>query len=275
MRVFLLAAALALLAGCGGEPSGPPKIDGASKEAAEASIAAIDATLPPDKRAEFDAAIEMGWGLSEIAGKSADEVIALARAKKIAALKATTIPALQAKIPEAEKAVELAEQGEKAAKTFLRSISLLKPDFSWRESNGTPSPLLTFNMQNGSSEAIQTIVFNAVISSPGAAKPWIDQRFEFKFAEAVTTGETKFVFVKPDMTLPGNADALESRAETKFDFKIDFVRVADLNGRVIMDDEGPQKAEAELQAAKEALAAAETELKRLEAGGSIAASPGK
>lgn len=267
MRRLVFAAAL-MLAACG-DVNGPPVIDGASKEAAEASIAAIDATLTPEKRAEFDAAIEMGWPLKQIAGKTADEVIALARAKLIAELKEKTIPGLQAKIPEAEAAVEQAKSGGKASKSFLKSISLLKPDFTWRDTNGTPSPLLTFNMENASSEAIQTIVFNAQISTPGVEKPWIDQRFEFKFVEAVTTGESKFVFVTPDLTLPGNATALGSRGQAKFTFKIDFVRVADLNGRVIMDDEGPQKAEADLQAAKDALAAAEAELKRLEAGGSI------
>lgn len=269
MRRLALAALLVLTA-CG-EASGPPVIDGSSKEAAEQSIAAIETALAPDKLAEFQAAIELGWGLSELAGKTADEVIALARAKLIAELKNETIPALQAKIPEAEAAVEAAKEGGKAAKVFLRSITLVKPELSWREVDGAVSPLLTFNMTNGSSEAIQTIVFNAVILSPGIEQPRIDQRFEFSFVEAVTTGESKFVFVTPDLTLPGNATAIEARGETKFQYKIDFVRVADLNGRTIMDDEGPQKAEADLQAAKDALAAAEAELKRLEAGGSIAA----
>ena len=52
-------------------------------------------------------------------------------------------------------------------------------------------------------------------------------------------------------------------------YAIDFVRVEDLNGRAIMDDEGVAKAEAALQAAKDALAAAEAEAKRLEGGGAL------
>lgn len=268
MRRLGLVLALGLAA-CGQQ--GATIIDGSSKEAAEASIAAIDGALPADKRAEFDAAIAMGWPLSQLAGKSPDEVIAMARAKLVAELKEKTIPNLQAKVAEAQKAVDDASSGGKASKRFLNAISLLQPSLTWRDTNGTPSPLFTFNMQNGSSEAIQTIVFNLKITAAGAAKPFIDQRFTFKFAEAVTTGETKFVFVNPDLTLPGNSDALSAKGQTRLDYGIDFVRVEDLNGRAIMDDEAGAKAEADLQAAKDALVAAEARLKALEAGGSIAA----
>ncbi|MFT3811018.1 MAG: hypothetical protein QM698_13950 [Micropepsaceae bacterium] len=270
MRSAFLAAALVLLAACG--DSGPLKIDGASKEAAEASIAAIGAALDPVKKAEFDAAMDMGWPLGELAGKTADDVIALARARMIATLKDETIPALQAAIPEAEKAVEETAAAGKNAKRFLAAISLLNPQFVWRDgAAGEASPLFTFNMKNDTSEAIQEIVFHATIGPRGDGKPWIDQRFTFKFAEAVTAGEEKFVFVTPDLTLPGNVDALNSRdaAPGDMSYGIDFVRVSDLNGRVIMDDEGEAKAGADLQAAKDRLAAAEAELKRLEAGGSI------
>ena len=78
MRGAFLAAALFVLAACGGKVE---VIDGSSKEAAEQSIATLSAALPPDKKAEFEAAIDMGWPLSQIAGKTPDEVIALARAK--------------------------------------------------------------------------------------------------------------------------------------------------------------------------------------------------
>lgn len=272
MRLLLIAAALALLAACG--EAGPARIDGSTKEAAEASITAIGAALDPAKKAEFDIAIEMGWPMSELAGKTADEVIALARARQIRTLKEDTIPALQAAIPAAEAAVETAAAAAKNAKRFLNAIALLNPQLVWRDgAAGEASPLLSFNMKNDTSEAIQEIVFNATVGPRGGGKPWIDQRFTFKFAEAVTAGETKFVFVTPDLTEPGNVDALNSRDAAPGDmaFGIDFVRVADLNGRTIMDDEGEAKAGAALQEAKDKLAAAEAELKRLEAGGAIAA----
>jgi len=270
VRSFVLAAALALLTACS---SGPVVIDGSSKEAAEGSIAEITAALPDPQKREFEVAIEMGWALSEIAGKTADEVIALARAKKVAEIRQHTIPDLQAKVAPAEEAVAAAKANEGSSKRFLAGISLLNPELIWRqETNGAPAPLLTFNMKNDTSEAIQTIVFQAKIGPGGDAPPWIDQRFEFKFVEAVTTGETKFVFVRPDLTLPGNANSLAARdaPKSQYRYSIDFVRVADLNGRTIMDDEGVAKAEADLQAAKDAVAAAEAEAKRLEAGGSIA-----
>lgn len=274
MRALLLAALVGLLAACG--EAGPAKIDGATKEAAEASIAAIGASLDTAKKAEFDAAIEMGWPLGELAGKTADEVIGLARARLIKTLKDETIPALEAAIPAAEENVAKAAEAAKNAKRFLAAISLLNPQFVWRDgAAGAASPLFTFNMKNDTSEAIQEIVFEATIGPRGDGKPWIDQRFAFKFAEAVTAGETKFVFVTPDLTLPGNADALISRdaAPGDIQYGIDFVRVADLNGRVIMDDEGEAKAGADLQAARDNLATAKAELKRLEAGGSIVVRP--
>jgi multidrug resistance efflux pump len=267
-----LAVALVLLAACN---SGPLVVDGASKDAAEKSIAEMTTALPDAQKREFEAAIEMGWALTEIAGKTADEVIALARAKKIAEIRKSTIPALQAKIPDAEAAVEAAKANEGSSKRFLAGISLLNPELLWRqETDGSPAPLLTFNMKNDTSEAIQTIMFEVKIGPGGDAPPWIAQRFEFKFVEAVTTGETKFVFVRPDLSQPGNANALQARDAPKasYRYSIDFVRVADLNGRTIMDDEGVAKAEAELQAARDAIAAAEAEATRLEAGGSIAAS---
>ena len=269
MRRFILTAALLVLAACG-EKAGV--IDGASKEAAEKSIADLTAAMPPEKQADFQAAIDLGWPLSAIAGKTPDEVIALARAKMIAELRDVTIPALQAKIPEAEAAVESARKNESAARKFLNALPLYAPEFVWREgADGTPSPLFTFNLKNESSEAIQAIVFNARIGAGKGAKPWIDERFTFKFVEAVTTGETKFVFVTPDLTQPGNATALESRVKPEggYHYEIDFIRVEDLNGRAIMDDEGVPKAEAALQAVKDEIAAAEAKLKRLEAGGPL------
>lgn len=269
MRRLVLAAALLMLAACS-EKAGV--IDGASKEAAEQSIANLTAALPPEKQADFQAAIDMGWPLSAIAGKTPDEVIALARAKMIAELRDVTIPALQAKIPEAEAAVAAAQKNETVTRKFLNALPLYGPEFTWRPAaDGSASPFFTFNLKNESSEAIQTIVFNLKISAGKGAKPWIDERFTFKFVEAVTTGETKFVFVTPDLTKPGNADALESRVKPEggYNYEIDFIRVEDLNGRAIMDDEGVPKAEAALQAAKEAVAAAEAKLKRLEAGGPL------
>lgn len=271
MRSVLLAAALTALAACG--EAGPVRIDGASKSAAEQSIAAIGDALDPARRAEFEAAIDMGWPLSEIAGKTADEVIALARARQIATLRDETIPALQAAIPEAEAAVAEAAEATKNARRFLAAISLINPQFVWRDTGpGEASPLFSFNMKNDTSEAIQEIVFHVRIGPRREGKPWIDQRFEFQFAEAVTAGETKFVFVTPDLTHPGNVDALNARdvARSDMSFHIDFVRVADLNGRIIMDDEGEAKAGAALLAARDALADAEAELRRLEAGGPLA-----
>jgi len=268
LGAIVLAASLALAA-CEGKPT---VIDGASKEAAEASIAALGAGLPPGERGDFEAAIEMGWPLSEIAGKTPAEVIAMARARRVAEMRETTIPALAAQIPEAEAALEAARRNEASAGRFLAALALVNPQFVWRPGAGGESePLLSFNLQNGSSEAILTIVFRATVGAKGAAAPWIDERFTFKFAEAVTTGETKFVFVTPDLAAPGNAAAQESRVEPDggYAYAIDFVRVEDLNGRAIMDDEGVAKAEAALQAAKDALAAAEAEAKRLEGGGAL------
>ncbi|MCC6920711.1 MAG: hypothetical protein IT548_16050 [Alphaproteobacteria bacterium] len=272
MRRIVMAAALVLLAACN---SGPVVVDGSSKDAAEKSIAEMTAALPDPQKREFETAIDMGWSLSEIAGKTADEIVALARAKMVAELKQQTVPDLQARIAPAEAAVEEAKKGEGSAKRFLAGISLLNPDLTWRQNtDGSPAPLLTFNMKNDTSEAIQTIVFVAKVGPGGKDKaPWIDQRFTFKFVEAVTTGESKFVFVTPDLSLAGNANALAARDAGKgaYRYSIDFVSVADLNGRVIMDDEAVAKAEAELQAARDALAAAEAEIARLEAGGSIVA----
>ena len=272
MRAVFLAAALLALAAC---DSGPRLIDGSSKEAAESSISEIAAALPEERRAEFTAVIEMGWALSEIAGKNADEIIGLGRAKVIGDMKTAEIPRLEALVIDAEKAVETARANEASSKGFLRGISLLNPELVWREmTDGSPSPLFTFNMKNDTSEPIQTISFHLTIKAKGGASTFIDQRFDFTFAEAVTSGETKFVFVKPDLSLAGNAGALAARALKSGDFQygVDFVRVADLNGRIIMDDEGVAKAEADLQAARDTLAKAKTELQRLEAGGAIAVS---
>lgn len=269
-RSIALAAAL-IVAACG--QSAPTVVDGASKEAAEASIAALGAALPPAAREDFEIAIEMGWPLAEIAGKTPAEIVAMARARRIAELRDTEIPALEAKVAEAEAAIATARRTEASAPRFLAALELVNPQFVWRPgANGEAEPLLSFNLRNGSSEAIQTLVFRATIGAKGAAKPWIDERFTFKFAEAVTTGETKFVFVTPDLAQPGNADAQDSRIEPDggYAYGIDFVRVEDLNGRAIMDDEGVEKAEAALAAAEAALAAAETEAKRLEAGGALA-----
>jgi hypothetical protein len=272
MRKLFLAAALALLTACGG-PSGALTVDGASKEAAEKSIADMTAALPSDKQGDFKAAIAMGWKLKEIEGKTADDIVAMARTKKIETAEAK-LKDLEAAIPIREAAIEKAKKGNIASRRFLQAISLINPQLAWRSAtNGEPpSPLISFNMKNGSSEAIQGIVFEVKIGPKAGGKPWIDQRFTFKFAEAVTTDESKFVFVKPDLSQPGNTDALQSQSVSPADYKfvVDFIRVDDVDGHPIMDDEAETKAEADLQAARDAVTTEEAEVKRLQGGGSIA-----
>jgi hypothetical protein len=269
MRVLMFAAVFLALAAC---DSGPRVIDGSSKEAAESSIAEIAADLPEDRRAEFTAIVEMGWPLGELAGKTADEVIALGREKVISTIRTEDVPKAQARVADAEAAVTAARGNEDNATRFLRGISLLKPELVWRNlADGSPSPLFTFDMKNETSEAIQSLVFHLTVKARGQDITFVDQRFDFVFAEAVTTGETKFVFVKPDLSLAGNAGALAARDVKPGDFQygVDFIRVEDLNGRVIMDDEGVAKAEADLKDAKDALARVTAELQRLEAGGAV------
>ncbi len=270
MRLPALLLCAALLAAC---DQGPSVVDGASKEAAERSLAEMSADLPETDRAELDAAVSLGWPLDQIAGKTSAEIVAMARERRAREMK-EEMPALQARIDEAERAVLAAKSAAASSGHFLRSIALLDPKFTWRSmEDGSAAPLLSFNMKNDTSEAIRLIVFHATVG-PGARglKPWIDQRFEFVFADPATTGETKFVFVTPDLTQPGNADAALSRdaPASEHSFDIDFIRVEDLNGVAIMDDEAEEKAEAALAAAREALALVEAALRRLEAGGRLA-----
>ncbi len=264
--VFILASALMA---CGSEKTA--RIDGTSKLAAEKSIADLKGALPPEDQVQFQAAIDMGWPLSAIAGKTPDEVIVMARGRKIDEAKAS-LPVLQEKAASAAKSVEVAHKNEATAKRFLSALELHNPQLVWRpDTQGNPQPLFSFNLKNGTSEAIKTIIFRASVGAPGIATPWIDERFTFQFPDPVTTGEMKFVFVTPDLSAPGNINAQESRVipDRGYAYQVDFVRVEDVNKRAIMDDEGVARAEADLQAAKDALAAAEAEIKRLEAGGAL------
>lgn len=265
----ILAGALVLLSACG--ETKPATVEGRTKAAVETSVAEIAATLDPATRADFEAAIAIGWKLSEVTGKTPAEIIAAARARRIQELSKTELPALRAKRDEAAAFVTEEEDRAKRSPKFLRGLKAVDPRLSWREENGVQTPFFTFNLTNDTSEPIVRIVFAARISARGEKSPFIDQVFDFTFVDPLVTAETKFVFVKPDAALAANANAGATRTRTDLTFEIDFRKIADLKGRLVLDDEAVAKAVAARDAAEKALAAAEAELARHQANGPFAA----
>ncbi len=260
------AAALALaLAACGAETAATVA-DGSSEAALRASVARMGETLDEGQRAQLKAAMAQGISAEEANGKSAAELVALGRAKRIAALKERVVPELRAALDAAR--VEIAEARKRAdgAARLKAAFKIVDPSLRW---TGPDRAVLAFQIENGTAEPIGKVKFRARARLPESAAPILDETFERTLSAEFVAGELGSIIVNPDLSLAANARAVEARAREDAAVEIELLQLATGGGRVVLDAEGVAQAEAAAAAAERALKDAEEELKSLEAGGPL------
>lgn len=229
MRYRLVVAALTamLLAACS-----DPRVDTSTDETTKASIEKVRQSLPEDKRAEFDQALQTvalsqldlktlmaeGAGAAgtttskmkqAIGGKSASEIIAAAKTIEAERKERERAQAL-AEIKELEEKRARAEQGRAALAKFEVTRSRF---FKQKRQFLGSEPIIELTVKNGTGHAISRAYFVGTLASPGRSVPWLKDTFNYSISGGLEPGEEATWRLAPNMfsdwgTVAAPADAI-------------------------------------------------------------------
>jgi hypothetical protein len=203
MRVILPAVLLLLTIACA-----DPKVDTSTDEAMSKSMSTARESLPPERRAEFDAAVQtLTVGQIDFAavfagnapdaeamardfktalnGKTAEEIIAAAEQARAAQKEKERQRAL-AEIGELVKEQQAAAEAKKQLAQFV----VLRSKFS-RERNyiGITEPKIALRVRNDTGLPVSRAYFHGKVTSPGRSVPWISEDFHYTIRGGIEPGE--------------------------------------------------------------------------------------
>lgn len=218
--ILVLAALSTVLMGCA-----EPRIDTSTPESTSSSIAKVRESLPQDKRADFDSAlqvvmmnqVDLGAVLFQafasatpdvgayqtkfknaINGKTGSEIIADAQRIKSDRDAKQTATAVRAK--DDQKATDLAkikllEQKRSDYQTALQQLKKFEvsralfyenPDVWGKISNPV---IIEVTVRNGTPKAISKVYFTGVLASPGRSVPWFTGDLNYSIPGGLEPGE--------------------------------------------------------------------------------------
>lgn len=215
---LLLAVGVSLmLQGCAA-----PTVDTSTDESMRSSIQRVRDSLPEDRRAEFDAAIQtlmmseidlpeafaaalagkaptaddIATGMkAALDGKTADEIITAAD---------RVVAAREAKQRE-DALTEIAELSRErdeaaAARTELSKFEVLRARYSRSTDRlGMVEPRILLRVRNGTSHPVSRAYFLGVLASPGRSVPWLKEDFNYEIPGGVEPGEEATWRLAPNM----------------------------------------------------------------------------
>ena len=202
-------------------------IDATNQETVRASIAAIKATLPEDRRAAFETAVQaavfnyVAPGPNLLAAAGAMSQLAQDPEKMMTAVRAAVGGKTAAqifamtearnreqalgKITEAEAAVKEAEADlatltadDQKAEKILSSLVVTAPVFKWQKTSTGVDPIISFKLANKSEKAISWFSMRGTLVSQGRSVPWLSEGFNHKVAGGIEPGEEKTFDLAPN-----------------------------------------------------------------------------
>lgn len=196
---------------------GEPRIDSSTDKSMKASIAKIRESLPQDKRAAFDKALQviafsqvdlkglmtqgapgvdatLGKVKDVLNGKTGLEVIAEAeRVRK------------ERKERERQKAVseikKLEERRAKAegAKSELAKFKVIRSRFYKQKTQFMEKPVIELTVRNETAQPISRAYFKGTLASPNRAVAWLRETFNYKIPGGIEPGEKAAWKLSPNM----------------------------------------------------------------------------
>lgn len=202
-----------MLAGCG-----DPKVDASTDENMKDSLAKVKASLPADKRAEFEEAMKaiafadinglgdlaavgqtgaLERGIKErVNGRTGDQIIAegqRVKAEKEARRKAREREQALKEIDELR--VKMEGQGaDLLSKFVVERASFGKSDEGFLRENA-----FELAVSNGTGKAVSRAYFRAILFTPGREIPWVDSEFNYSISGGIESGESATWTTRPNM----------------------------------------------------------------------------
>lgn len=221
---------------------GAPRVDTSSEKRMQQSLSEVRESLPPDRRNEFDAAIQT-LSMSQVdfaalftsgtapdadkiardmksalEGKTAEEILEAAD-RVIAAQKAKERERALAEIAELlkERDATRKAQAELARFEILRSRYYKERDYF-----GSMEPRIFLRVRNGTKFPVAQAYFVGRITSPGRSVPWLEEEFNYTIRGGLEPGEEAQWTLAPNQfsdwgTVKPPADAGLEVAVTRLD----------------------------------------------------------
>lgn len=212
---LIITVAMALtLSGCFEDKT----LDATNKATIESSLKAIEGDLSKEQKEKFEEALQVVI-LSEIEdlggvfavatkdtdvaareiyqnidGKSADEIITLAK-KKDKEQKKKQLLSMEQEIKELMKKKEEANQSA----ALLMKVEITNPKFYWKDQMYRSQPTIDFTIKNNTNVAILRGNFHGTVVSPSRTIPWISEDFSYKFEGGLEPGESHHLQLAPNM----------------------------------------------------------------------------
>lgn len=205
--LILLASLSVLMAGCS-----DPTIDASTDESLKASAERVRDSLDGAHQKEFEAALQailmsratqalidsgfeatagdaMAQGRTMVDGKTAEQIIAEAKAMRERQAERERAQALQEAKEIGAELDSLRAALSKAKSDESEPLPVLKSRFYWSESDFLSEPVIELTVRNDTQTAISRAYFDAVISSPGRSVPWVADSFNYSIAGGLEPGE--------------------------------------------------------------------------------------
>lgn len=205
--LILLASLSTLMVGCS-----DPTIDASTDESLKQSAERVRDSLEGENQKEFEEALQtilmsqatqalvasafgaaagdpMAQGRRTVDGKTAEQIIADARAMKARQAEREREQALQEAKEIDEELEGLREKLDKIKSDESDPLPVLKSRFYWSESDFLSEPVIEITVRNNTKTAISRAYFDAVVSSPGRSVPWVADSFNHSISGGLEPGE--------------------------------------------------------------------------------------
>lgn len=239
-RTWLVAVLLMLaLYGCA-----DPKVDTSSDEKMKTSIEKVRQSLPQEKRADFDRALQLlalnqidlsnlfatgstGADLTAakmkdaINGKTGPEIIA--EAQKIEAQRKE-----QERVQALTEIKELEDKKVKAAeaRTHLAKFEVVRSRFYKQKRDFLGAePIIELTVRNGTGQAVSRAYFVGTLASPNRSVPWLKDEFNYSISGGMEPGEEAHWKLSPNMF--SNWGKVDAPADAIFTVTVEQVDGAD------------------------------------------------
>lgn len=193
-----------------------PSVDASSDEKMKESIKKVRASLPEEKRDEFDGALKVlafdSVDLTDIfnptptiqpdeklkqtlEGKTAEEI--LAAAERI--LKERAAKEREQALQEIKELREKKAEAE-AAKNELIQFKVKRSRFyKAPQKYGRPKPIIELKVVNNTPHPVSRAYFKGTLASPGRAVPWLQEDFNYQISGGLEPGEEVHWRLAPNM----------------------------------------------------------------------------
>ena len=130
-------------------------------------------------------------------GKSADEIIRIAKERELESL-TRQLSKLDSAIATLPERIAGAERAAANTQNMLSSVQVEDAKYYWSKGSFRDEPTIDFRIANGLDVAIARVFIEGILETPGRTVPWVDNGFNYKFRGGLEPGEEQHLRLVPN-----------------------------------------------------------------------------